>query len=108
LNLGAASARLRLFQPGSQGKTAMAKKHDPFFIHLWDELTSANILQRADVQKWIDLPGQIQSQFVDAAKRAMNAALGAPKPKRKAAKKKAPPKVKAKAKAKKKAAAKKK
>jgi hypothetical protein len=87
----------------------MAKKHDPFFVHLWDELTSANILQRADVQKWIDLPGQLQSQFVDAAKRAMNAALGVPKPKRKAAKKKAPKaKAKTKAKAKKKAAAKKK
>jgi len=85
----------------------MAKKHDPFFVHLWDELTSANILQRAEVQKWIDLPGQLQSQFVDAAKRAMNSALGVPKPKRKAAKKKAP-KAKVKAKAKKKAAAKKK
>ena len=83
----------------------MAKRHDPFFVHLWDELTSANILQRPDIQKWIDVPGQVQSQFMEAAKRAMNAALGAPVPKRKAAKKKAP---KVKAKAKKKAAAKKK
>jgi hypothetical protein len=81
----------------------MAKKQDPFFVHLWDELTSANILQRPEIQKWIDVPGQLQSQFIEAAKRAMNAALGAPKPKRKAAKKKAP-----KAKVKKKAAAKKK
>jgi len=85
----------------------MAKKQDPFFVHLWDELTSANILQRSDVQKWMDVPAQIQSQFMEAAKRAMNAALGAPVPKRKAAKKKAP-KAKAKSKAKKKAAAKKK
>ena len=87
----------------------MAKRHDPFFVHLWDELTSANILQRADVQKWLDVPGQVQSQFIEAAKRAMNAALGVTQPKRKAAKKKAPKtKAKAKPKAKKKAAAKKK
>ena len=87
----------------------MAKKQDPFFVHLWDELTSANILQRPDVQKWMDVPAQLQTQFMEAAKRAMNAALGAPKPKRKAAKKKAPKaKTKAKAKAKKKATAKKK
>jgi len=85
----------------------MAKKQDPFFVHLWDELTSANILQRPDVQKWMDVPAQIQSQFMEAAKRAMNAALGAPRPKRKAAKKKAP-KAKTKSKVKKKAAAKKK
>ena len=91
----------------------MAKKHDPFFVHLWDELTSANILQRPDVQKWLEVPAQVQAQFMDAAKRAMNTALGAPRPKRKAAKKKAPKaktkaKTKTKAKAKKKAAAKKK
>ncbi|WP_395023208.1 hypothetical protein [Dongia sp.] len=89
----------------------MAKKHDPFFIHLWDELTSAEILQRPDVQKWLDVPAQVQSQFIEAAKRAMNAALGVAQPKRKAAKKKAPKakaKAKPKAKAKKKAAAKKK
>ena len=56
-----------------------------------------------------DVPAQLQSQFMDAAKRAMNAALGAPRPKRKAAKKKAPKaKAKPKGKAKKKAAAKKK
>ena len=85
----------------------MAKKQDPFFVHLWDELTSANILQRPDVQKWMDVPAQIQSQFMDAAKRAMNAALGAPRPKGKAARKKAP-KAKVKGKVKKKAAAKKK
>jgi hypothetical protein len=83
----------------------MAKRHDPFFVHLWDELTSANILQRPEVQKWMDVPAQLQSQFIEAAKRAMNAALGVPQPKRKAAKKKAP---KAKAKPKNKAAAKKK
>lgn len=77
----------------------MAKKHDPFFVHLWDELTGADILQRPDLQKWMDLPAQLQAQFVDAAKRAMNAALGVAKPKRKAAKKKAP-KVKVKSKAK--------
>lgn len=87
----------------------MAKKQDPFFVHLWDELTSANILQRPEIQKWMDVPAQIQGQFIDAAKRAMNAALGVPKPKRKAAKKKAPKaKAKPKVKAKKKAAAKKK
>jgi hypothetical protein len=88
----------------------MAKKQDPFFVHLWDELTSANILQRPEVQKWMDVPMQVQSQFIEAAKRAMNAALGVPRPKRKVAKKapKAKVKTKPKAKAKKKAAAKKK
>jgi hypothetical protein len=85
----------------------MAKKQDPFFVHLWDELTSADILQRPDLKKWMDVPAQIQTQFMDAAKRAMNAALGAPRPKRKAAKKKAQ-KAKVKSKAKKKPAAKKK
>jgi hypothetical protein len=85
----------------------VAKKQDPFFVHLWDELTSANILQRPEIQRWIDVPMQVQSQFMEAAKRAMNAALGAPAPKRKVAKKKAP-KTKVKAKAKKKSAAKKK
>jgi hypothetical protein len=88
----------------------MAKRHDPFFVHLWDELTSADILQRPELKKWMDVPAQVQSQFIEAAKRAMNAALGVPQPKRKkAAKKKAPKaKAKSKAKAKKKAAAKKK
>ena len=89
----------------------MAKRHDPFFVHLWEELTSADILQRPELKKWIDVPSQIQSQFIEAAKRAMNAALGVPQPKRKAAKKKAPKakaKAKPKAKAKKKATAKKK
>jgi hypothetical protein len=88
----------------------MAKRHDPFFVHLWDELTSADILQRPELKKWMDVPAQVQSQFIEAAKRAMNAALGVPQPKRKrVAKKQAPKaKVKPKAKAKKKAAAKKK
>jgi hypothetical protein len=86
----------------------MAKKQDPFFVHLWDELTSANILQRPEVQKWMDVPAQLQSQFIEAAKRAMNAALGAPRPKRKAAKKAPKAKVKSKVKTKKKAVAKKK
>jgi hypothetical protein len=87
----------------------MAKRHDPFFVHLWDELTSADILQRPELKKWMDVPAQIQSQFIEAAKRAMNAALGVPQPKRRAAKKKAPKaKAKPKAKTKKKAAAKKK
>ena len=87
----------------------MAKRQDPFFVHLWDELTSANILQRPEIQKWIDVPMQVQAQFIEAAKRAMNAALGVRQPKRKAAKKKAPKaKAKTKAKTKRKAAAKKK
>ena len=88
----------------------MAKRHDPFFVHLWDELTNADILQRPELKKWLDVPAQVQTQFIEAAKRAMNAALGVPQPKRKkAAKKKAPKaKAKSKAKAKKKAAAKKK
>ncbi|MES1152666.1 MAG: hypothetical protein ABUL54_12255 [Dongia sp.] len=77
----------------------MAKrKHDPFFTHLWDELVGTNILQNETFSRWIDLPAKLQSQFVDAAQRAMNAALGAPpkpRPARKAAKK---PKAKAKAK----------
>ncbi len=29
-----------------------------FFVHLWDELTSANILQRPEIQKWMDVPAQ--------------------------------------------------
>jgi len=79
-----------------------ARKHDPFFVHLWDELTNAKILQGEGIQKWMDVPAQIQGQFIDAAKRAMNAALSAMarKPKRKAAKKAAKSKVKAKAKSK--------
>ena len=81
----------------------MAKrKHDPFFTHLWDELLGAKLLQGETVSKWIDLPSRLQSQFVDAAQRAMNLALGAPpkprKPSRKAAKKR--PKAKAKSRAK--------
>jgi hypothetical protein len=91
----------------TEGNTAVAKRHDPFFVHLWDELTSANILQGQNVRKWMDVPGQIQGQFIEAAKRAMNAALGVKQPKRKAAKKKAPKakaKTKTKTKAKKKAA----
>jgi hypothetical protein len=89
----------------------MAKrKQDPFFTHLWDELVGTKILQSETFSKWADLPAKLQGQFVDAAQRAMNAALGAPaKPARakKAAKKakgkaKTKPKTKAKAKAKKK------
>ena len=80
----------------------MAKrKHDPFFTHLWDELVGTKILQSDTFSKWVDLPSRLQGQFVDAAQRAMNAALGAPakprRPARKAAKKS---KTKTKAKAK--------
>jgi hypothetical protein len=88
----------------------MAKrKHDPFFTHLWDELVGTNILQSETVTRWMDLPAKLQAQFVDAAQRAMNAALGAPakprRPARKVAKKpKAKAKPKAKGKAKKKTA----
>jgi len=84
----------------------MAKrKHDPFFTHLWDELVGTKILQSETFSKWADLPSRLQGQFVDAAQRAMNAALGAPakprRPARKAAKKsKAKTKAKTKAKAK--------
>jgi hypothetical protein len=87
----------------------MAKrKADPFFVHLWDELTSAKILQLEGVQKWMDAPAKLQGQFMTAAKNAMNAALGV-KPKAKAAKKAAKKKVpKTKAKAKPKTKAKKK
>ena len=89
----------------------MAKrKHDPFFTHLWDELVGTKILQSETFSKWAELPAKLQGQFVDAAQRAMNAALGAPtkprKPARKAAKKaktkaKAKPKAQPKTKAKK-------
>ena len=80
------------------------KKQDPFFTHLWDELSNAKILQLEGVQKWMDAPAKLQAQFVAAARKAMHAALGAPKPKRKAAAKKRPaPKAKVKAKAKTKA-----
>jgi hypothetical protein len=84
----------------------MAKKQDPFFTHLWDELTGAKILQGEGFAKWIDVPAKIQAEFIEAAKRAMNAALGAPaRPKRKAAKRPATKKA-AKSKAKRKAKAK--
>jgi hypothetical protein len=78
----------------------MAKrKHDPFVTYLWDELLGAKLLQAETFSKWIDLPSKLQAQFVDAAQRAMNAALGAPvkprRPARKVAKK--APKAKAKA-----------
>jgi hypothetical protein len=94
----------------------MAKrKQDPFFTHLWDELLGAKLLQGETYAKWIDMPSRLQVQFVDAAQRAMNAALGAPaKPPRKAATKtkikaktKTKPKTKTKAKAKAKKTAKK-
>jgi hypothetical protein len=80
----------------------MAKRrHDPFFTHLWDELVGTKILQSDTFSKWADLPSRLQGQFVDAAQRAMNLALGAPakprRPARKAAKK---PKAKTKAKTK--------
>jgi len=85
----------------------MAKrKHDPFFTHLWDELLGAKLLQGETFSKWINLPSKLQGQFVEAAQRAVNAALGAPakprRPARKVAKKapkaKAKPRTKAKAK----------
>ena len=73
----------------------MAKKHDPFFVHLWHELTSANLLQETEFKKWINVPTKLQSQFIGAARRAMQAALGAPsKPKRKTTKKTPPAKAK--------------
>ena len=78
----------------------MAKrKHDPFFTHLWDELLATKILQGETITRWMDLPAKLQGQFVDAAQRAMNAALGAPARPRKVAKK-AKGKTKTKAKAK--------
>ena len=88
-----------------------AKKHDPFFTHLWDELTNASILQGEGLRNWMDVPAQIQSKFIDAAQRAMQLALGAPsKPRaKKAAKKKTAkkmPKAKKAAKSKAKAKAK--
>jgi len=87
----------------------MAKrKHDPFFTHLWDELVGTKILQSETFSRWVDLPSKLQSQFVDAAQRAMNAALGAPAKPRKSARKAAKkPKAKAKAKPKAKKKAKK-
>jgi hypothetical protein len=85
----------------------MAKrKHDPFFTHLWDELVGTKILQSDMFAKWADLPSKLQGQFVDAAQRAMNAALGAPaKPRKRARKaaKKSTAKTKAKTKTKAKA-----
>ena len=81
-----------------------AKKHDPFFVHLWDELTKANIFQAEGLQQWMDVPAKLQAQFIAAAQKAMHAALGAaPRSKRKAAGKRA---TKGKAKAKTKAKAK--
>jgi hypothetical protein len=84
----------------------MAKRrHDPFFTHLWDELLATKILQGETITRWMDMPAKLQGQFVDAAQRAMNAALGAParprRPARKVAKKaKAKTKTKTKTKAK--------
>jgi hypothetical protein len=79
------------------------KKQDPFFTHLWDELSSAKILQLEGISKWMDAPAKLQAQFVAAARKAMHAALGAPKPKKAAARKRPAAKTKAKAKAKPKA-----
>ena len=42
------------------------KKQDPFFTHLWDELSNAKILQLEGVQKWMDAPAKLQAQFVAA------------------------------------------
>jgi hypothetical protein len=85
----------------------MAKKHDPFFVHLWHELSSAELLQETAFKKWLEVPAKLQSQFITAARRAMQGALGVPQtgPKPRAAKKKAP-KTKVKAKVKTKAKAK--
>ena len=88
-----------------------AKKHDPFFVHLWDELTNANILQAEGLARWMDVPAKLQAQFIAAAQKAMHAALGAPprarpKPKtagKRAAKAKDKTRVKPKARAKPKA-----
>ena len=55
-----------------------AKKHDPFFVHLWDELTKANIFQAEGLAQWMDVPAKLQAQFIAAAQKAMHAALGAP------------------------------
>jgi len=82
-----------------------AKKHDPFFVHLWDELTKANIFQAEGLAQWMDVPAKLQAQFIAAAQKAMHAALGAPpraRPKRKAAGKR-PARAKGKAKVKPKA-----
>ena len=86
---------------------AKAKKQDPFFVHLWDELSNAKILQVEGMAKWLDAPAKLQAQFVAATRKAMHSALGAPKPKaqRKSAKKPSS-KVKSKATAKSKAKAK--
>ena len=81
---------------------AKGAKHDPFFTHLWDELLGAKLLQNETVAKWMDLPAKLQTDFAEAAKRAMNTALGVPakkRPARKSAKKAARPKAKAKTKA---------
>jgi hypothetical protein len=90
---------------------AKSKKEDPFFTHLWDELTNAKILQVEGIAKWLDAPAKLQAQFIAAARKAMHAALGAApraktkskakakaKAKRKVAKKGAGPKAKTKAK----------
>ena len=84
----------------------MAKRrHDPFFTHLWDELVGTKLLQSDTFSKWAELPAKLQGQFVEAAKRAMNAALGAPvKPRRPARKVAKKAKAKAKTKSRKKAA----
>lgn len=87
---------------------AKSAKQDPFFTHLWDELLGAKLLQNETVARWIDMPAKLQVDFIEAAKRAMNAALGAParKPARKSAKKSSRPKAKAKTKGRAKAKAK--
>jgi hypothetical protein len=56
---------------------AKSKKEDPFFTHLWDELTNAKILQVEGIAKWLDAPVKLQAQFIAAARKAMHAALGA-------------------------------
>lgn len=54
-----------------------ARKEDPFFTHLWDELTSAKILQEG-LAAWKDAPAKLRSKFIAAARKATKAALGIP------------------------------
>ncbi len=84
------------------------KKHDPYLVHLWHELTQSKFLKLEGVAGWAEAPANIQGKFAAAARRAMQAALGVPakRPKAKAAAKKSAAKAKSKSKAKPKRAAK--
>jgi hypothetical protein len=68
---------------------AAAKKHDPFLVHLWDELSQSKFLKLEAPDGFGGLAATLQGKFAAGVRRAMQAALGAPvkQPRAKAASK---------------------